>query len=356
MRYGTYGKPVLLFEAYKEWREERLLQEADSKADFPEFLYGPVRQSLWHGYEQVQGQYRRYSRVESAPDFRERRLRGLNGMTKPGYVGDHGHLPVMSRSERPAASLVVDTYGGEYSITRQAIVNDESNELLNSAPSEMGESAANFIVETIVAFIESNPTAPDGSAMWGVGRGNQITTALSEDSLVSGVAWMTKQTDDIGRRITVKPRTLLVGDPRLQLIANRILNSQFAGTTVSYGTRDDGTFPAAGAGSAIMDKGTLNPVSGLLPADGVVYDPFLSDANDWYLFADPARVPAFATGFLNGQEKPTVYQKNPEKRAVLGGSGQDPYTFELLSIDFEVIFDFGVAAVDPRGTFRSVVA
>lgn len=353
-RYGTYNKPVLLYEAYTEWRDEREAQkakgllEADSKSDFPEFLYGPVRQSMWHGYEAVQGQYRRYAKVESAPDFNERRLRGLNGMSKPGYIGDHGHAPPMSRSERKSASLVVDTYGGQYSITRQAIINDETNELLNSAPAEMGEASGLFIVETIIAFVESNPLAPDGTALFHATRNNLGSAALSEDSLVTAIAWMTKQTDDIGRRITVNPRTLVVGDPRVQLIANRILQSQNAGGQQTY-------TGAAGVGSAIMDKGTINPVQGLLPSDAVVYDPYFSDANDWYLFADPAKVPMFAVGFLNGQEKPTVFQKNPEKRGVLGGGGQDPYTFDLLSIDFEVIFDFGVAAVDWRGGYKASV-
>ena len=350
MRYGSYGKPVLLFEAYNEWREERVAQiaagellEADSKVDFPEFLYGPVRQSMWHGYEQVSGQYKRYARVENAPDFRERRLRGVNGFSKPGYIGDHGHAPVMTRSERPSASLVVDTYGGQYSITRQLIINDETEELLSSTPEGMGESAAVFVVETVIAFIESNPTAPDGTAMFHASRGNTATAALSEDSLVSGVAWMTKQTDDIGRRIVVRPEVLAVGDPRMELIANRILRSQQTGSQ------------SPSTASNVMDKGTDNVVRGIIPADGVVYDPFWSDANDWYLFANPSKVPPFAVGFLNGQEKPVVYQKNPERRAVLGGGGNsDPYTFELLSIDFEVIFDFGVAAVDPRGCYRSV--
>jgi hypothetical protein len=70
-RYGDYKRPVVLFEAYEDWREERL-QEADTRADFPSFLYGPVRQSLWYGYERVQPQYRRYARIENMPDFRER--------------------------------------------------------------------------------------------------------------------------------------------------------------------------------------------------------------------------------------------------------------------------------------------
>lgn len=345
-RYGDYKRPVVLFEMYEDWRAS--LEEADTRADFPSFLYGPVRQSLWYGYERVQPQYKRYARIENMPDFRERRLRGLTGMTKPGYVGEHGEYPMMSRGERPPAPLVVDTYGATYGITRHAIVNDETNELLSSAPQEMGDASAEFIVETVIALIESNPTAPDGQPFFSATRGNQGTSALSEDSLAAAVSKMTKQLDDSGRRIRVSVASLVVGDPVQQLIANRIINSQLTGVNVTY-------TGAAGAGTGVMDKGNLNAVKGIIPNDGVIYDPYLSDANDWYLFADPARVPAFAVGFLNGQEQPQVFLKNPEVRTSLGGGGQDPYTFELDSIDFKVRLDFGVAAVDPRGAFKAVV-
>lgn len=359
--YGEYGRPVLLFEAYEEWRDDvrsgRLeLEEADTRFDFPSFLFGPVRTSMWHGYERVMQQYRRYARIESAPDFRERRLKGLNGMSKPGYIGEHGEAPAMVRGERPPATLVVDTYGGTYSMTRHLIINDESNELLNSAPEAMGESMAEFIVETIIALIESNPNGPDGAPMWSGttpaatgGRGNQMTgtpatAGLQEDTLATALSRMTKQRDDNNRRITVNVKTLVVGDPRWELVARRILRST-----------DTGTQTAATA-TNVFDKGTYNPLRAAgLPEDAITYDPYLNDTDDWYLFADPRRVPAFAVGFLNGQERPQVFLKNPEYRNILGGGGQEPYTFELQSIDWLVRSDFGVAPVDPRGTFRSVV-
>jgi hypothetical protein len=352
--YGIYGRPILLFEAYEEWRDDvrsgRLeLEEADTRFDFPSFLFGPVRQNMWYGYDRVQANYRTYARVENAPDFRERRLRGLTGMSKPGYIGEHGEAPQLVRGERPPASLVVDTYGGTYSMTRHLIINDETNELLNSAPEQMGESMGEFIVETIIALIESNPTAPDGNPMWSNSRGNQITgneatAGLSEDTLATGIARMTKQRDDSNRRISVRVANLVVGDPRVELVARRILNSTETGAT------------ANDTASNVFDKGRYNPLANILTGGQVVYDAYLSDSNDWYLFADPARVPAFAVGFLNGQERPQVFLKNPEYRNVLGGGGQEPYTFEIQSIDWLVRSDFGVAAVDPRGTFRAVVS
>jgi hypothetical protein len=351
-RYGFYGRPVLLLEAYKDWREERLLQEADSKADFPSFLFGPVRQSLWQGYEYVQGQYQRYARIENAPDFRERRLRGLTGFLSPGYVGDHGDYPMVARKERNSVSLVVDTYGAMYEITRQAIINDDTQELLNSAPAAIGDSMANFIVETVIALIESNPTAADGFPMFDSTHRtyiNSATNPLSEDALATALASMTKQVDDIGRRIRVMPQVLAVGDPHVQLEANRILNSQLTGTVVQFA---GGT---AGAGAGFMDKGTLNPLNGILPGDAVVYDPFFTSAHTWYLFADATKVPGFAVGFLNGNQMPQVFLHEAIARDALGGNGSDPYGWELDAVRFKCRVDFGVAAVDYRGVYRSVV-
>ena len=342
--WGEFGGPNKLIESYIEWRDERLaLNEADMRADFPSFLFGPVRTAVWHGYNRVAPNYRRYVKIENSPDFRARRMKGLNGLRGIGLVGEHGHYPVMRRTERPSASLVIDTYGGIYSITRQAIINDETGDLLNRNPSDMGLEAGRFVAETTVALIESNPTAPDGDPFYSSGRGNEVTTALSEQSLATAVSYMEGQLDDDGNHIVVTPRSLVVKSAIMELVARRILNSQLTGTTIN----DTGT--------TAFDKGTWNPLAGIIPADGVVRDPFFTDANDWYLLADPNDVPAFAVGFLNGNEAPFVGLKNPEVKNALG-SGMDPYTYELDSVDFKVRLDFGVAAVDPRGAYRGIVA
>jgi hypothetical protein len=345
--YGEFGRPIRLLEAYKEWRDERVLQEADSKADFASFLFGPVRQSMWTGYSRAQAQYQRYTRQENAPDFRQRRLRGLNGLLGIGYVGDHGNYPGMKRTERPPATLSVDTYGGVYQITRQAIINDDSNELLNRNPADMGYAAGVFILQTVIAMIENPGNAPDGQPFYSTTRGNQVVTPLAEDSLADALAFMEGQIDDDGNQIVVTPSVLVVKNARMQMIAQRILNSTQTGTTVNW-------TGAPGVGAAVMDKGTVNPLAGILPADGVLRDPWFHDANDWYLFADPNDVPGFAVGFLNGQAEPQVMLRDPMVRMALG-SGTDPYQFELDSVDFKVRSDYGVGVIDPRGAYRSIV-
>lgn len=342
--YGIYGRPIHLFEAYEEWAE---IQEADSKADFPTFLFGPISYTMWQGYTRVEPQYRRYTRIENLKDFRERRIRGLNALKGIGWVGDHGEYPQMRRTERGGPSLILDTYGGVYAITRQAVINDDSGELLNRNPDEMGYAMGIFIAEANVALIEANPTAYDGLPFYSAVRGNLTTQPLSEDSLVDGIAWMETQVDDSGYRIQVRAATLVVKSPRMQAIANRILRSQQAGTQVQYSG-------APGAGSNVFDKGTDNPLYGILPPDAVVREPFFTDSNDWRLMASPTDVPSWAMGFLNGKEEPFIGLRNPEVRNALG-PGVDPYTYEFDTIDFKVRHDFGVGAVDPRGSYMGQV-
>lgn len=349
-RYGDIGRPVLLYEAFLDYVKDTAekqgisLEEAQTKADFPAFLHGPISTSLYKGYTRVQPQWRRYGRIEKLQDFRPRRIKGLNGITGIGYVGDGGDYPEMQRSERPSASLVIDTYGGVYSITRQAVINDDSGELLSSSPQEMGYEAGLFITRTIIAFLESNPTAPDGVALFHASRNNTTTAELSEDSLATAISTLENQEDDDGRQIVVRPRTLAVQNVRQELIVNRIIRSQSTGAQAQY-------TGAAGAGTAVFDKGTDNPLAGILPNDAVVRDPYLTDANNAYLLADPNDVPVLAIGFLNGREEPQVFLKNPEARAAMGG-GTDPYTWEWDSVDWKVRFDVGVGLVDPRGAYR----
>jgi hypothetical protein len=217
----------------------------------------------------------------------------------------------------------------------------------------MGYSAGVFIQQAVIALIVANPTAPDGNPVYSSSRptnggvvGNSATAALSEDSLLDGIVWLQTQRDDLNRPIVSKASVLVVQNDRMAAIARRILNSQITGI------RTDTTDMAAGQ----MAAGNVNPLadSGLLPG-GVVVDNFLPDPNDWYLFADPSQIPAFTISFLDGDETPFLGMRNPEIRSIVGPDS-DPYSWDLRALEYITEFDFGSAPVDPRGTYRSVVA
>jgi hypothetical protein len=352
-RYGRWGKQLKLMEAFISWgndeRVQESLQEADTRADFAEFLIGAIRSATLRGYQAANPQWDRYMGIESAQDFREHRARGLAGMAGIAHVGELGEYKEMRRAKRPVPTYAVDTYGGVYALTRHLIINDDLRELLQRTPQDMGRAMGTFVARTGIALVEGNPTAPDGAAVFNVTRGNDSVAALSEDSLADAFTWMENQVDENGDQITMTPTTLAVKSLRMQLIAKRIVRSQDTGSTVNY------TGGTAGVGTDRFDKGTINPLAGMLPEGGVIRDPYWSDANNWYLFADPGVNPAFIMAFLQGERDPFVGLKNPEVRGALPGVGEDPYTYELDTIDFKVRHDFGAAVADPRAAYRSIV-
>jgi hypothetical protein len=345
--FGHFGKPCLVFEMLKDWRQERLaaieagrVLEAspDGKADFAAFFDGPVNSSFYGGYDRAESAWQRFVMRDAATDFKEKKIRGLAGISGFGYVGDLGEYPGLRRAFRPEASIVVDTYGGVYQISRQAIRNDETRRILTTGPDEMGYGAGVFITEMIISLIVSNPLAPDGLPMYSTVRGNEVTDPLSAEALIDGTTFLQTQRNDDGRPIRVRARTLAVQNDRQAAIARRELQSQ-------------GVIQVATTQESEFGTGNMNAANGILPADGIVVDPFFPDPNDWYLFADPDQVPAFAASFLDGQERPFIGLKDPYVRSVYG-AGVDPYTFELDSLDYKVRFDVGAAPVDPRGSYR----
>jgi hypothetical protein len=354
--FGRWGGNVPLFDLYYAWEAEKTalieahgeqaLVEAgvDTKADFAHFLWGFVSTSFYAGYERVMSQWKRYVGTESVNSFDEVRIKGINGLTGIGYVGDYGEYPGMRRTFRPEAAIVVDTYGGVYAMTRKLLRSAGADRLVQRNPNDIGEAMADFITQMIVAMIVANPNAPDGVAMYHNSRGNQQAAALSEGTFVDAAVWLRTQRNDDGRPIRVNMRTAVVQNDRQALILNRITRSAQTGATVNDPT------------SQSFDKGTDNPIANanLLPADGVVIDPYFPDANDVYFFADPNRNPAFVAAFLDGQETPMIgmAESTVVHLSVSGGNGRDPYSYEGDTIDYKTRHDVGVSAIDPRGTYR----
>lgn len=362
-RYGHWGRPLRIFEAFSAWSSDpdviAALQEAETRADFAEFLMGPIRTSMLRGYQYAAPQWDRYMGIESAVDFREHRSKGLSGMSGIHHVGELGEYKDMRRARRPVASYAVDTYGATYAISRHLIINDDMRQIMSTTPDEMGKAMGRFVTRTAVALIEANPTAPDGKPVYSEGeRGNETTEPLSEDALAAMFSAMENQLDDNGDQITLTPRVLAVKTLVLQLIAKRIVRSQETGTTINYSAgASPGHSGVPGLGTERFDKGTSNPLAGLLDEnEGVLRDPYFSDSNDYYLFADPGENPAFIMAFLNGNRDPFLGMKDPQVRSALPGGGDDPYTFEMDTIDFKIRHDFGAAVVEPRATARGRVA
>lgn len=379
LTFGRWGGPIELFDIYEDWRDEkqalvaagvnprtgqqldarlleavqtgnmRLLEASpDTKADFATFMWEPVQANFYQGYTYVESQWKRVLGIESLNSFDEVRIKGVNGLTGIGLVGELGEYPGMRRTVRPEAAIVLETYGAVYAQTRKLLRSKGAEVLTQDIPQQMGQAFADFITRLFIALVVANPNAPDGLPMYDAGRGNSTVAALSEDSLVDAAVWLRTRTDADNRPIQSNIRSAVVQNDRPALRLRQIVNSQLTGIV-------NNDIP-----TSTMGRGTMNPIaaSGILPADGIVIDEWWPDANDVYYFGDPDKNPAFVAAFLDGQERPMLGMADATVMHLSNssGSGHDPYSYEGDTVDYKGRHDVGVTAVEPLSTYRQTPA
>jgi hypothetical protein len=91
-----------------------------------------------------------------------------------------------------------------------------------------------------------------------------------------------------------------------------------------------------------------------LGLEPVMFD-YYPDTTDWFLFADPARCPAFVVAFLNGRTLPTIRTGWNASGVVLTNFLRDDGT-PLYPLHVEVDFPFKVNSFDFRGVYGGIVA
>ena len=353
--YGIWGKPLQIFEMYEDFRDDpdviAKLQEGtgspEGRADFPMFLQTVIRHRMRERYAAVAAKWQTYTGRENAQDFRETTVSQLNGLWGMGRIPEFGEYPRLRSSEEPGPAFAVAKHGGIYEVTMELVINDDADTILGRIPREIGRMAGEYVSLAVVAYIESNPTYIDGQPFFSVAHQNQYTGTAAEpneNNLVTILENIKTRRDPNGVPYALEPRRILVRSERQKLIFNRILQSQFTGATTNYTPADQLTAPQ------VFDKGTVNPLFGIMPADSVVDEPWLTRANDWYVLANVQDRPGMIVAFLRGRTDPFIGRATAQVAAL--GGGDDPYTMEFDSIPFKVRHIFGTGMGDPNAMHR----
>lgn len=249
-------------------------------------------------------------------------------------VGDL--LPVSAGGEIKAGSLTeeratnkLETYGKQFCLTRQMIINDDLGALLK-VPTAMGNRAARLIDQLFFSRLLGNPAQGDGKALFSADHKNLLTgadSALSIASLQKAVALFLDQTDAAGQPISVEAKYLVV-PTALKFLATELTR----GDTIVI------------AGSTARERAAMNAL-----ADEnlqVISSPYLGNGafegnsqTGWYLFGDPRQVDTFEIGYLKGKRTPTVEQGETD--------------FNTLGMWFRVYFDVGVREQGFRGMVKA---
>lgn len=298
----------------------RMAMGSHSTSDFPAIFENALNKRLMAAYVAATPAYRAIATRMDFMDFRPHPISQIGDWPTLLPVGEGGEIKFGTVSDKKESVALV-SYGRGMKISRQMMINDDLGAIDRMLTSR-GMAVAAFEDATFFAMMLSGSNA-DGPTLLETTRQVFNTTdatkagtaaAITPATVAIGIAAMRSRKNVSGDAfLAVEPRILLTGPAKefeaLQLLA---------------------PIQAAQASN-------VNPYVGKMIT---VSTPYIT-GNAWHLFADPAAVPSFMYGYLQGEAGPRMRMDEPFGQQGIG------YTVEL---------DFGVGAVDFRGGWKNAGA
>lgn len=287
----------------------------NSTSTFPAIMSNLANKSVMVGFNEAETTYQIWAGKGSNRDFKEAARVALSEAGNLELVPEGGQFKQDSFGEASARTKVA-TYGKLFSLTRQAIINDDLG-LFSKIATKYGSAAKRLVNKMVYAQLTGNVKMQDNVALFDAKHGNVAGTgeALSVKAIAKAITAMRRQKGIQGEAtLNITPKYLVV-PPELEMTAYQIVNSTAA---------VDG-----------VNSGVANPYKGRFI---VVADAELTDPDAWYLVADATQHDTIEVTYLNGVETPRLETRQG---------------FDVDGIEYKVAFDCGVSALDFRGVFKN---
>lgn len=290
-------------------------QAINSTSTFPAIMANLANKSVMVGFNEAETTYQIWAGKGSNRDFKEAARVALSEAGNLELVPEGGQFQQDFLGEASARTKVA-TYGKLFSLTRQAIINDDLG-LFSKIATKYGSAAKRLVNKMVYAQLTGNVKMQDNVALFDSKHGNVAATgeALSVKAIAKAITAMRRQKGITGdATLNITPKYLVV-PPELEMVAYQIVNSTAA---------VDG-----------VNSGVVNPYKGRFV---VVADAELTDPDAWYLVADASQHDTIEVTYLNGVETPRLETRQG---------------FDVDGIEYKVAFDCGVSALDFRGVFKN---
>ena len=287
----------------------------NSTSTFPAIMSNLANKSVMTGFNEAETTYQIWAGKGSNRDFKEAARVALSEAGNLELVPEGGQFQQDFLGEASARTKVA-TYGKLFSLTRQAIINDDLG-MFSKIATKYGSAAKRLVNKMVYAQLTGNVKMQDNVALFDTKHGNVAGTgeALSVKAIAKAITAMRRQKGITGEAtLNITPKYLVV-PPELEMTAYQIVNSTAA---------VDG-----------VNSGVANPYKGRFI---VVADAELTDPDAWYLVADATQHDTIEVTYLNGVETPRLETRQG---------------FDVDGIEYKVAFDCGVSALDFRGVFKN---
>lgn len=283
-----------------------------STSDFTNLLADVANKAMLKGYEEAEETFQRWTSVGNLPDFKAAKRVGLDTfptLTKVPEGAEYSYATVGDHGE----TIQLATYGKLFSITRQAIINDDLD-AFTKLPRSMGRAAIRTVGNLVYAVLTGNPKMSDNVDLFHATHNNLLgSAAITTDSVDKMIAAMAKQKDGTGTTLNVGLSYLIV-PVALRGAASVVANSEYE------------------VGTSSKNNTVPNSVRGLFE---VIADARLDAVSSyhWYGAANPSMFDTIEVAYLDGNQTPVLEQQ----------AGWD-----IDGVEFKVRMDAGVKALDWR--------
>lgn len=290
---------------------------------FPAIMDATIRKSIVEQYNQVPTTFQEWTTKGSLSDFKETSDHEyiLGGLGDFEEVPENGEI----KADLPRTELLptrkLKTYGKQFSMTRQAFVNDDIG-FLTRIPGLYAVKAKKTIDKQVYTLLYQNSKIFDGIPLFDDKKhANLIAEGgkPSQQTIQAMILKMQQQKDQFGDAIYINPRYIICP-----------VGYEFDLAVIFHSTQV--------TGSANND---INPLYNypLKPVQSPVLNALAgTGAAPWFTVADPSSAKSIQVDYLNGQEMPVV--RRMEAPGVLG------YTWDIY-------MDWGISVRDFRGIAKN---
>lgn len=288
-----------------------------STSDYGNIMLDVTGKSLLQGWEEAPETFGEWTKKGQLSDFKIAHRVGLGGFPSLRQVREGAEYKYVTTSDKQA-TIALATYGELFSITRQAIINDDLS-VLTDVPMKLGRAAKATVADLVYAILTTNPNlSTDDVPLFDSARHANVLKAAAMDvvSLDKARQIMRRQKEG-ERHLNIRPAFVLV-PTAMESTASQVIRS----TSVK---------------GADINAGIINPVQNFAT---VIAEPRLDDAsqNTFYLAAAKGS-DTIEVAYLNGVDTPFIDQTEG---------------FTADGITTKVRIDAGVAPIDYRGLVQCV--
>ena len=287
-------------------------------SDFANILASVSHSALMMGYNEAPETWASWCRKGNLTDFKAANRVNLSEFGDLELVSENGEYKHGNLSDSKE-TIQLAKYGKLFSITREALINDDLD-ALGRIPASMGRAAARKVGDIAYGVLTANANLSDGTALFHADHSNLKASGGSAPTVAAVDAMrvaMGTQTGPKGATLAIRPAHLIV-PLALEGTAKALMAAQYD--------------PAGTAGTLTPNtvQGTMDVISeSRLDADSAI---------KWYGMANANQADTVEVAFLDGNESPWMEQVNE---------------FTRDGITHKVRIEAAAAALDYRGIYQN---